>query len=71
MTLNDGIVGETMPTEWEEEVVRKYVNERAIDRPNTSIFTALIFVSMFVLVSLMRGFQKRLRHRLFASQQPV
>ena len=51
MTLNDGIVGETMPTEWEEEVVRKYVNERAIDRPNTSIFTALIFVSMFVLVT--------------------
>ena len=40
-----------MPTEWEQDVARAYVNERELVRPSLSIKTALIAVLGLVLVA--------------------
>jgi len=37
--------------EWEQDVAEIYVNDRRLVRPNTNIKTALIWVSIFVLVT--------------------
>ena len=50
MIFNSGGI-EQMPTEWEQHVAEIYVNERKLERPNTNIKTALLFVSMFMLVT--------------------
>ena len=42
---------EQMPTEWEQDVAEIYVNYRKLDRPKTSIKTAIIYGSIFVLVT--------------------
>ena len=40
-----------MPTEWEQDVVDMYVNERQIIRPETNIKTAIISILLFLLVT--------------------
>ena len=40
-----------MPTEWEQDVAKAYVNERRLVRPNTNIKTALCSVLLFVLAT--------------------
>ena len=40
-----------MPTEWEYDVAKTYVNERQIYRPPTNIKTALIAALLFILAT--------------------
>ena len=49
ISLVAGINIEQMPTEWEQDVARLYVNERNLVRPDTNIKTAIIFVLLFML----------------------
>jgi putative component of membrane protein insertase Oxa1/YidC/SpoIIIJ protein YidD len=41
-----------MPTEWEQDVAEIYVNERQLVRPDTTVKTALIYVLIFILVTV-------------------
>ena len=45
------LIIERIPTEWEQDIAEKYVNERQIVRPNTNIKTALISFLLFLVVS--------------------
>jgi putative component of membrane protein insertase Oxa1/YidC/SpoIIIJ protein YidD len=42
-----------IPAEWEQNVAEIYVNERQLIRPNTTIKTALFFMSIFVFATSM------------------
>lgn len=42
---------EKIPTEEEQDIAQKYVMERSLERPDTNVFTAIIFLLGFVIMN--------------------